>query len=710
MKKIFTILFLSLTLFTKAEEGMIIPTLLSAFESEMQAMGMKLSAKDIYDANNASIKDAVMHFGGGCTAEIVSDQGLLLTNHHCGFSQINSHSTLKDNYLKYGFWAENFAAELPNPGLTATRMVRIEDVTDQVLAGTEGKSNEEINQTILTNISLIKAQALKNTHYEADVKPFDFGNSYYLLVKEVFKDVRLVGAPPSTVGKFGGDTDNWVWPRHTGDFAVFRIYAGQNNTPADYNISNKPYQPIHHLPVSLQARKEGDFTMVFGFPGTTEQHTISNKLAFIINEDRPARIKMRDISLGVMKPEMRKSELITLQYASKQSKIANAWKKWIGQIDGLKRNDAVAKKIAYETRYAEKARTKQEWNDKYGSLVDDLNTLATKYQDIEFAYSIFIEYAYYGAEAIRRARSLEEQLTNSDNFKNDAAIDSLKAKLLRSSASFFKNYNKEIDYEIFKQQTIAYLKLVDPALVPSILKEKSPEAFAAYAYKKSIFPNQDKYNKFIHKLGSKSLKKIGKDPMYKLHAALTASFRQKVLPDLRMYFNKENALMKMYVAGKYEMFPDDKHWADANGTIRVTYGKLEGSDPTDGIEYKPYTTLKGLIEKHNTGNPDFEVLPRMIELYGEKNYGEYAQDGELWVCFTGSNHTSGGNSGSPVISANGYLMGLNFDRSWESTMSDFMFDTSRCRNITVDIRYVMWIIDKYAGAKHLVDEMTIIRD
>lgn len=710
MRKIFALLFLGLSLFSKAEEGMIIPTLLSAFESDMQAMGMKLSAEDIYHANNASIKDAVMHFGGGCTAEIVSSYGLLLTNHHCGFSQINFHSSLEKNYLKNGFWAKDFAEELPNEGLNATRMVRIEDVTSKVLAGTEGKPEAEIRQLILTNIALIKAQALKDTHFEADVKPFDFGNSYYLLVKEVFTDVRLVGAPPSTVGKFGGDTDNWVWPRHTGDFSIFRIYVGSNNKPADYNIANRPYQPIHHLPISLETRKEGDFTMVYGFPGTTEQHTISNKLAFIIEKERPARIQMRDISLGVMKPLMQKSELTTLQYASKQSRIANAWKKWIGQIDGLKRNDAISKKKAYEKRYQEMANSKPEWKEKYGSLVNQLNELSANYQAIDFAYSMYIEYAYYGAEVIKIARSLDGELNKADNFKSQSTIDSLKSKLLKASEGFFKNFDKSIDYEIFKQQTIAYLKLVDASLIPSILKEKTPEAFALYAYKKSIFPNQEKYNKFVSKLSEKSMKKLNKDPLFSLYKALTSNFREKVLPDLRSYYAKENALMKTYVAGKYEMFPNDKHWADANSTLRITYGKLEGSYPTDGIKYTPYTTLKGLIEKHNTGNPDFEVLPRMITLYGEKDYGEYAQDGELWVCFTGSNHTTGGNSGSPVISADGYLMGLNFDRSWESTMSDYMFDASRCRNITVDIRYVLWIIDKYAGAKHLVDEMTIIRN
>ena len=348
----------------RAEEGMIIPTLLSAFESDMQAMGMKLSAEDIFDANNASIKDAVMHFGGGCTAEIVSDQGLMLTNHHCGFSQINSHSTLENNYLKYGFWAKSKADELANPGLTATRMVKIEDVTGKVLEGTDELSGRELAMQIQTKIALLVSKAIEGTHYLAEIKPFDYGNSYYLLVKEEFLDVRLVGAPPSSVGKFGGDTDNWVWPRHTGDFSVFRIYANKDNKPAEYSKDNQPYSPIHFLPVSVKDRKEGDFTMVFGFPGRTYQHTISSELAFIINTQRPAQIKMRDHSLSIIKPAMKASEATTLQYASKQSRIANAWKKWIGQIDGLKRNDAVAKKIAYEKRYTEKANLNRNWKEK----------------------------------------------------------------------------------------------------------------------------------------------------------------------------------------------------------------------------------------------------------------------------------------------------------------------------------------------------------
>lgn len=693
-----------------AEEGMIIPSLLEAFESDMQAMGMKLSAKDIYDVNNSSLKDAIFHFGGGCTSEVVSDQGLMLTNHHCGYSQINVHSSLENNYLKYGFWAKTKADELPNPGLTAARMVRIDDVTKTVLEGTEGLTGSELDMKIKANIRAEIEKALVGNHYEAEIKAFDYGNSYYLLVKETFKDVRLVGAPPSTIGKFGGDTDNWVWPRHTGDFSVFRIYADANNMPSDYSENNKPYKPLHHLPVSLQDRKQGDFTMVFGFPGSTAQHTVSDELAFLINKERPARINMRRLSLSVIDAGMALSEETTLQYASKQSRISNAYKKWIGQLGGLKVNEAVKVKIAEEKRYNDMAMTKPEWKEKYGNVLPELNRIAREEEDGQFAYSMFIEYVYVGAEVFDLVRNAEK-LTSKYEELNAAGNWGVEVdKYLASADNYFKNYDVSIDKKIFMLQSEEYIKQLDLKFLPSMMQENNACELTELIYNKSIFTNKDDYKSFLMKFNGKSEAKLKKDPAFRLYLELMENFQNYTRPLMAAnYFQKEQ-LMKTYVAGKYEMFPDDKHWADANSTLRITYGKLEGSAPTDGMTYTEHTTLDGLMAKHNTGNPDFDILPRMKELYDAKDYGEYAQDGELWVCFTGSNHTTGGNSGSPTISAEGYLMGLNFDRTWESTMSDYMFDASRCRNITVDIRYVMWVMDKYAGAKHLVDEMTIIRD
>lgn len=709
MKKVSTIfLFVVFSLFSRAEEGMLIPTLLGAFESDMKAMGMKISAEDIYDANNASIKDAIMHFGGGCTSEIISDQGLLLTNHHCGFSQIYSHTTIENNIAKFGFWAKSLNEELKNPGLTATRMVRIEDVTTLVNAGVDDIEGSAANQKIMENIALIKANALDGTHYEAEIKPFDFGNSYFLLIKETFRDVRLVGTPPKTVGKFGGDTDNWVWPRHTGDFAVFRIYADENNIPADYNESNKPYTPIHHLPISLKPREVDEFTMVFGFPGTTNQHTISTELDYIINTIRPAQIDMRDLSLSVINAAMKKSEATEIMYASKQARIANAWKKWMGQIDGLKRGNAVQKKIDYEDKYTETAATSEEWNAEYGEIVKTLRDLSTTFNESDFTYNMYIEYVYVGAEMFHRARAIDElmKLYQEEKYVElEAAIEEQKAGL----NTFYSQYDINIDKEVFLLQSEYYKKALNEKYLPNALLHSDLNKLQNDIYTKSFLVDELRYKKVLNNFTKYAKKKINKDPGYNLFNQLNEVFTEKLLGDLRMYYGSRNQLMKPYVKGKYEMYPEAKHWANANSTLRVTYGKLEGSTPRDGMKYTPHTTLDGVIEKYNTGHEDFDLLPRMLELYEAKNYGGYDQDGELWVCFTGSNHTTGGNSGSPVINGEGHLIGVNFDRSWESTMSDYMFDASRCRNISVDIRYVLWMIDIYGEAPHLVEEMTIVR-
>ncbi|WP_417266257.1 S46 family peptidase [Brumimicrobium sp.] len=709
MKKVSTIfLFVVFSLFSRAEEGMLIPTLLGAFESDMKAMGMKISAEDIYDANNASIKDAIMHFGGGCTSEIISDQGLLLTNHHCGFSQIYSHTTIENNIAKFGFWAKSLNEELKNPGLTATRMVRIEDVTTLVNAGVDDLEGSAANQKIMENIALIKANALDGTHYEAEIKPFDFGNSYFLLIKETFRDVRLVGTPPKTVGKFGGDTDNWVWPRHTGDFAVFRIYADENNIPADYNESNKPYTPIHHLPISLKPREVDEFTMVFGFPGTTNQHTISTELDYIINTIRPAQIDMRDLSLSVINAAMKKSEATEIMYASKQARIANAWKKWMGQIDGLKRGNAVQKKIDYEDKYTETAATSEEWNAEYGEIVKTLRDLSTTFNESDFTYNMYIEYVYVGAEMFHRARAIDElmKLYQEEKYVElEAAIEEQKAGL----NTFYSQYDINIDKEVFLLQSEYYKKALNEKYLPNALLHSDLNKLQNDIYTKSFLVDELRYKKVLNNFTKYAKKKINKDPGYNLFNQLNEVFTEKLLGDLRMYYGSRNQLMKPYVKGKYEMYPEAKHWANANSTLRVTYGKLEGSTPRDGMKYTPHTTLDGVIEKYNTGHEDFDLLPRMLELYEAKNYGGYDQDGELWVCFTGSNHTTGGNSGSPVINGEGHLIGVNFDRSWESTMSDYMFDASRCRNISVDIRYVLWMIDIYGEAPHLVEEMTIVR-
>lgn len=709
---IFFIVFLSSIYSTKAEEGMLIPSLIKAFESDMQAMGMRLSAEDIYNVNNSSIKDAIIHFGGGCTAELVSSQGLLLTNHHCGYSQIQSHSSLENDYLKYGFWAKDKSEELPNPGLTASRVVRIDDVTTTVLFDTEHLSGKERYDKIKLAIDKLIKDAEIGTHYTAKIKAFNYGNDYYMIVKETFKDIRLVGTPPNSIGKFGGDTDNWVWPRHTGDFSVFRIYADKNNQPNDYNESNIPYTPLYFLPVSMKKRIPGEFTMIYGFPGTTEQHLSSSNLKYIMDKERPARIKMREKSLSVIDASMRSSDLLRIKYASKQARIANGWKKWIGQLGGLKTVDAIQIKLDREKKYNNMASTKSEWQDKYGSIINDMNILVEQYQQADFSYSMIIEYLYVGPELFRRAREINKFLSSYNNFIENGSLEEEIEKQISIAKGFFKNYDESTDKRIFRLLTAEYIKQMEGGIIPPTLSNNMAEKgfLADVIYNKSILTNEDRFMKFIDKLGSNSFNKLKKkDPGFMLWLEVNDSFMNNILPDVRIYRTKMDQLLKQYVAGKLEMFPDQKHWPDANSTMRITYGKLEGSAPHDGMQYTEHTTIDGIITKNNSGNPDYELLPRMIELANAKDYGDYAQDGELWVCFTGSNHTTGGNSGSPVLDADGNLLGLNFDRSWESTMSDFMFDSDRCRNITVDIRYVLWVIDKYSGAKHIINEMKLVR-
>ena len=696
MKKNLSVLFsLFLVVNVFADEGMLIPSLIKAFESDMKAKGMQLSAEDIYSVNSSSLKDAIFQFGGGCTAEVVSKKGLLLTNHHCGYSQIQSHSSLENNYIENGFWAQGLDQELTNPGLTAMRIVRIDDVTEAVLLGiTKDTQREEIK----ANIEQVIKDATDGTHYTAQVKAFNYGNSYYLMLKETFLDIRFVGTPPNSIGKFGGDTDNWVWPRHTGDFSVFRIYAGKDNKPAEYSSENVPYTPLHYLPISMKDRKKGDFTMVYGFPGSTEQHVCSSYLEQIITKERPSRIRMRDLSLSVIDKAMKNSELIRIQYASKQARISNAWKKWIGQIDGLKRLDAVNLKKETEQEFTKKAMSNEIWKQKYGETVAKMNALSDEFFKYEYLYAMGIEYFYVGPEYFKLIRSTNDLISNYSKYLEEGKIVEIKEKLLQTSEGFFKNYNQEIDMEILSLLTQEYFSKTDN-LKFYILNSKIAD--------KSVFTNKERFNQFIHKFNKKSAKKILKDAGYSHYTKHYTDWIDNVIPYYRSFSQSMDVLLKTFVAGKLEMFPNKKHWPDANSTLRISFGQLEGSSPADGKVYTEHTTLDGIIAKYNSGNPDFDLKPRMLELHEAKDYGAYAQDGELWVCFSGSNHTTGGNSGSPVLDANGYLMGLNFDRSWESTMSDYMFDPNRCRNIVVDIKYVLWVIDKYANASHLIGEMEL---
>ena len=711
MKKLsllLTIYFLAI--FSHAEEGMLIPSLIEAFQSDMKAKGMKLTPDQIYSINHSSLKDAVIHFGGGCTAEIISNQGLILTNHHCGYSQIQQHSSVEKDYLKNGFWAKNLSEELANPGLTASRIVSIEDVTKIVLFGTDGLGRIEKYQKIAENIDKLTKDKTTNNEFKIEIQEFDYGNSFYCMTSEVFQDVRLVGTPPNSIGKFGGDTDNWVWPRHTGDFSVFRIYVGPNNKPAAYSKDNIPYKPLYSLTIDAGKKKSGDFTMVYGFPGLTEQHLVSGQLKYIIEKIRPAQISMREKSLSVIDSRMRASDEIRIKYAAKQASLANSYKKWIGQIQGLKELKAIESKINYENNYTQKATENANWNTNFGVIVNQMNQLYEQNKEFEFANSVYAEYLQFGPEFFKQARALNDLMNNYSALNNAGELKNKVEKNKKALTKFYKDYSIEVDQSIFKLLHSEFILLMNNKNLPQEIYKYNSEEWSRNIYSKSILTSKEKMLEFYSNLNEKSFKKLMKDPGFKLYTILINEYKNQIIPKVQEFQITMEEYLKVYVEGKLSMFPLDKHWPDANSTLRISYGKIEGATPKDGMIYEDHTTIDGIIEKNKTGNPDFELLPRMFDLYNKKEFGSYAQEGELWVCFSASNHTTGGNSGSPVINENGQLIGINFDRTWESTMSDYMFDPSRCRNVVCDIRYVLWVIDVYSGASNLIQEMNIIRD
>lgn len=689
-----------------AHEGMWIPSLLVAKRiGHMQSMGLKLSAEDIYSVNKGSLKDAICQFGGGCTAEVISSQGLILTNHHCGYSQIQSHSSLEKDYLTDGFWAMTREQELPNAGLTAMFVVRIEDVTEE-LAGLSSAAMRSRMQEIRKN-------AMANTHYESEIVPFNYGNSYFLIVTETFLDVRLVGAPPGSVGKFGHDTDNWVWPRHTGDFSLFRIYAGKDNKPAPYGPDNVPYTPKHHLPVSLEGVKPGDFTMVYGFPGRTQQFLPSYAVDYIVNKGNVARIKMRDEALAAMNAAMKADKLINIQYASKQSRIANGWKKWIGESFGLKRTNAIAKKQAFESEFT-KLVNQTDKGRAYRSVLSNLEKLYVENEGVNLAYDYYSEYLYYGAELLRFTSGYTKFLNawpkmTAEERKKE--IESLK----QSAEGFYKNYNAGVDERIMKAQSRIFATVLDPkfysaAFLADLMKYKNnTDLWVSTMYSTSVFASKDKLFAFLDKLSAKSIVKMKtSDLAWRAQEQLLKLYEEDIKPNYGVLQQKIVNELYLYTRGIRDLMPDRTYWFDANSTLRLTYGMVEGSAPMDGMRYDPFTTMDGIMQKYKPGDYEFDVPKRLVELWEKKDYGRYGTNGQLTVCFTGSNHTTGGNSGSPALNGDGHLVGLNFDRSWESTMSDVMYDASICRNIMVDIRYVLFIIDKYAGAGHLVEEMTLV--
>jgi hypothetical protein len=713
--KILSIVFLlSFTQQARADEGMWLPQLLQKLnEARMRQLGMKISAADIYSISKSSLKDAIVSFGGFCTGEIISDKGLVLTNHHCGFDVIQNHSSLEKNYIRDGFWAKNFGEELPNKGLFVTFIVRIDDVTSAALKGVSASMDEKERQsTIDKNLAEVRKNAKKETKQDVMTRAFFEGNQYFLFVTETYKDVRLVGAPPSSIGNFGKDTDNWVWPRHTGDFSMFRIYADKNNQPAEYSPENVPYVPKRSLNISLDGISEKDFTMVFGFPGRTTQYLHSAAVEQIRSINDPAKIAIRDKALQVIDGFMRKDEGIKIQYAAKYASIQNAYKKWQGEVLGLTRTDAYSKKTNYEKIFQQRV----DANPSFAAYKNLLTDLGNEYKSFE-SYGLARDY-YTEIISKIEVLTIASQLNSLATAFETNGENGYKQRLAAVRANlenFLGEFNVLVDKKLFETLMPMYVNDQPAKFVAAAFTDRLKATNGNYeALANSLYAQADIYH-------APSIKSLLEKPAAEAVAAIRAYQAVQMLTELQKHYqaavqspsaemqNRINKLQRTYMQAQMEVMKEKTFYPDANSTLRVTYGQVGGYHARDGVSFAYATNLDGVMEKYKPGDYEFDVPQRLRDLHAKKDYGVYGEKGKMPVCFIASNHTTGGNSGSPALDAYGNLIGLNFDRVWEGTMSDINYDASICRNIMVDIRYVLFIVDKFAGAGHLVKEMKLVR-
>ena len=654
----------------RADEGMWLPSEILKKIKDIQSQGFKLSAEDIYSVNKSSLKDAVVRFGGGCTGELISGEGLLITNHHCGFGQIQSHSSVEHDYLKDGFWAMSRAEELPNPGLSVSFLEYMEDVTDQVLKGYKPKMTEEKrNEIIAKNTKKIEEKAINgNPNLRANVRPLYYGNQYFLFVYKVYTDVRLVGAPPSSIGKFGGDTDNWMWPRHTGDFSIFRVYAGEDNEPAAYSEKNVPFRPKKFFKINARGIKEGDFTMVYGFPGSTREYLFSEAVKYNAYISNPHKIALRTLRLDIQKKEMNKDQAVRIKYASKQAGVANAWKKWQGEAKGLIKNHAVENKQAFEAKFDQWAEGKPE----YENLVERFKELYGSIEELALVQD-------YQNEAL-----------------NAVEIIGFAGRGQRGAEKFYKDYYMPIDKACFIALYNAYNKNIADQYKSPYFKEQLQKFGSIEAWAEALFTETPNL-----------------EMAAEIYKNTNDWFRENIAPTLTAVNKEITLLYRSYMKGQMEYNEATNggkiFYPDANSTLRVTYGKVKGYKPADAIYYTPVSSLDGVIEKDNPEIYDYNIPQKLRDLHAAKDYGQWESDGSVPVAFIATNHTSGGNSGSPVLDAEGNLIGVNFDRVWEGTMSDVLYDPEICRNISLDIRFALFVIDKLAGATHLLNEMEILK-
>jgi len=714
IKTVISIVFVGLFISADAKEGMWLPPTLKKREADMKAMGLQIPVERLYNESGTGLNNAIVLFGSGCTGEIISSKGLLLTNHHCGYGTVQGLSSKDKDYFANGFWAMNMEEEIPCPGLSVTFIRKMENVTDRILSGIpDTMRGAERDSLLAGRIRALEKGYRYTTKMDATIKPFFQGNQYWVTISETYRDIRLVGFPPNGIGQFGGDTDNWMWPRHTGDFSMFRVYAGKDNKPAPYSKDNKAYQTNNFFSINISGYKEGDFTMVYGFPGTTQEYISSYQLNQIYSIIDPIRISVRTKKLDVWNKNMDASRDVFLKYTSKKAGVANGWKKWQGEMRGLRINNVVEKKAAFEREF-------QAWaaGDQSLPYADDLlsNILVnTSRSDSALKADIYIQEAVYGIELIAQAATMERWLQVMRSRLPESVIADSVRKLAQSLDRFYKNYDAATDQQLFAALMPVYIKNAGnwvPYGFSKNLREYNNdyEAWAADVYNLTMLKSKDRVEQFMSDLSVKDTMQILSDPAYWLFHTITNYRRQSTLPVLNQYSDNMAYYNRLYMKSQMKKDWNTDFYADANLTLRLTYGKVEGMDPDGPAGYSYQTNLDEIMEKDNQEVEEFRVPMKLKELHNKKDYGRWAVNGTVPVAFIASNHTSGGNSGSPVLNSKGQLIGTNFDRVWEGTMSDLYFDPNLCRNISVDIRYTLFVIEKFGGAGWLLKEMNLVKN